>query len=329
MPDLTATPPTLSLMDERGSPAKTWTLTGGKTSFRVGRGQGNDIELDNQLVSRQHLILQVEENGRVNAVDLGSANGTTVNGLRLYAPTQLHSGDRLRVGGQAELVFLQEAPAASPVTGEGEDEQTVAFLTTGQVTVLICDIRRFTSLSERLGPGQVSEIVKSWSRQANALVLRHQGRIDKFIGDAAMAVWAGGGISPSQSVPLALACAVKIAEMTDKLSQALRPPLPWPLAIRAAINTGEAVLGNVGVDGNRDYSVIGDAVNVAFRLEGEASRRGLDILIGGQAAGFLDPGLVAACLSPCQCQLKGKSQPVAAQGGMFADLGRHLASGFS
>ncbi len=321
MPDLTATPPTLSLMDERGSPAKTWALAG-KTSFRIGRGKGNDIELDNHLVSRQHLILQVEENGRVNAVDLGSANGTTVNGLRLYAPTPLRSGDRLRVGGQAELVFLQEAPAASLVTGELEDEQTVAFLTTGQVTVLVCDIRRFTSLSERLGPGQVSEIVKSWSRQANALVLRHQGRIDKFIGDAAMAVWAGGGISPSQSVPLALACAVKIAEMTDKLSHALRPPLPWPLAIRAAINTGEAVLGNVGVDGNRDYSVIGDAVNVAFRL-------GLDILIGDQAAGFLDPGLVAACLSPCQCQLKGKSQPVSARGGMFVDLDRHLASGLA
>ena len=260
-------------------------------------------------------------------MDLGSANGTTVNGLRLYAPTPLRSGDRLRVGGQAELVFLQEAPAASLVTGELEDEQTVAFLTTGQVTVLVCDIRRFTSLSERLGPGQVSDIVKSWSQQANALVLRHQGRIDKFIGDAAMAVWAGGGISPSQSVPLALTCAVKIAEMTGKLSQTLRPPLPWPLAIRAAINTGEAVLGNVGVDGNRDYSVIGDAVNVAFRLEGEASRLGLDILVGDQAAGFLDPGLVAACLSPCQCQLKGKSQPVAAQGGMFIDLGRHLASG--
>ncbi len=321
MPDLTATPPTLSLMDERGSPAKTWALAG-KTSFRIGRGKGNDIELDNHLVSRQHLILQVEENGRVNAVDLGSANGTTVNGLRLYAPTPLRSGDRLRVGGQAELVFLQEAPAASLVTGELEDEQTVAFLTTGQVTVLVCDIRRFTSLSERLGPGQVSDIVKSWSQQANALVLRHQGRIDKFIGDAAMAVWAGGGISPSQSVPLALTCAVKIAEMTGKLSQSLRPPLPWPLAIRAAINTGEAVLGNVGVDGNRDYSVIGDAVNVAFRL-------GLDILIGDQAAGFLDPGLVAACLSPCQCQLKGKSQPVSARGGMFVDLDRHLASGLA
>jgi len=102
------------------------------------------------------------------------------------------------------------------------------------------------------------------------------------------------------------------------------PDLPWPLAIGAALNTGEAVIGNIGVDGNRDYTVIGDTINVAFRLEGLTSKLGVDLLIGNDTAALLDQRGLATYFSPCSYLVKGKSTPVVAHGCTFEQLHRYL-----
>lgn len=319
---ITIAPTSLSLLDGNGSVVKTWPLAGAKT-YRIGRANTNDIVLDNSWVSRQHAMLQIEENGTVNAMDMGSANGTLVNGHRIYAPTPLRSGDMIQIGGKSTLTFLQNYRIEPPTNPLDEDEQTVAFMTKTKVTVMICDIRKFTSLSEKIGDQKISKIIKTWSNQTNAIVENHGGHVDKFIGDAVMALWVGGE-SLGQMVHQALTCAGQIAAMTTQIGEKIGD-LPWPLAIGAAINTGEAVIGNVGVDGNRDHTVIGDAINVAFRLEGLTSTLGTDLLLGSETAAMLDQTLLSTYFAPCEYQVKGKSLPVTAHGCSFDQLQQYLA----
>jgi len=311
----------LSLLDENGAILETWPLTEKKT-YRIGRSKGNDILIDSSSVSRQHAMLQIEETGTVNVIDMGSANGTMVNGQRTYAPTALRSGDTIKIGGESLLRFNQDSPALHNQEASLADEQTVAFITKTQVTVLVCDIRRFTTLSEQIGDHRTSDIIRSWSQQANTIIKRHHGQVDKFIGDAVMAIWTADRAS-THNVNQALACAAHMAVMTKELGRK-KGALPWELQIGGAINTGEAAIGNIGVDGNRDYTVIGDTINIAFRLEDLTDKVGKDLLLGNDAAALLDSELLTAYFSPCRYSLKGKNTPVTAFGCTFEQLAQYL-----
>jgi len=314
-------PASISLIDENGSVVKSWRLEGKKT-FRIGRSDSNEITLNHTWVSRQHAMIQVEENGAFNALDMGSSNGTFVNGNRVYSPTRLRSGDLLRIGNKITLTFLQNSTVNQPEQEPNEEEKTVAFMEKEEITILICDIRDFTTLSEEIGDDKISEILKLWTQGTSKIVNQHKGSVDKFIGDAVMAIWSGSN-SVQQSVHAALSCALTISEFTQKIGSAL-PDLPRPLTIGAALNTGEAVIGNIGVDGNRDYTVIGDVVNIAFRLEGLTEKVGKELLLGQGTASYLDPNFMPNYFQTCKYLVKGKKDPVSALGCDFVSLKEYL-----
>jgi len=315
-------PASIYLRNDLGNIVKTWPLSGKKT-YRIGRTKDNDIVLTNNRASRQHAMLQVEENGSFNIIDLGSSNGTSVNGRRIHTPTKLRSGDLIQVGGEITLTFLEDRPEIpkSDLLPVDLEDQTVAFIQKEQVTVLICDIRNFTSLSEEIGDQKISDILKLWSTKTNQIIQHYQGTVDKFIGDAVMATWIGK-TSLQQSVHLALTCALKISDLTLELTEQI-PNLPRPLRVGGALNTGEAVVGNIGVDGNRDYTVVGDVVNITFRLEEETSKIGKDILIGNDAACQLND--THEFFTPCKYMVKGKKDPITAYSCDFEQLRKYLA----
>ena len=317
---ITSSPATLSLIDEKGSVVKTWRLEG-KRTFRIGRAKENEIILPNSWVSRRHSMLQIEANGVFNALDMGSANGTFVNGRRIHTPTPLRSGDLIKIGNRTTLTFLQDytIPKATDEDVD-DDEKTVAFLEKEQVTIMVCDIRGFTSLSEQLGARKISDFIKLWGRKVDEAVSANNGSVDKFIGDAVMAVWAGAECSTC--IHQAMRCVLQVAQITGTLAATI-PNRADPLRIGAAVNTGEAVIGNIGVDGNRDYSVIGDVVNVAFRLEGLTSKIGKDFLMGDETARHLRAD-AADYFEPCRYIVKGKKKPVTAHGSSFEALQRYL-----
>jgi adenylate cyclase len=311
------------LLNEQGNQIKDWPLAGKKT-YRIGRTKTNDIVLSNNRASRQHAMLQIEENGSFNIIDLGSSNGTSVNGRRIHTPTKLRSGDLIQIGGKSTLTFLQEGyekPVNKSPAADIE-EKTVAFLEKEQVTILVCDIRNFTSLSEEIGDEKISDILKIWATKTNKVIQHYHGNVDKFIGDAVMATWIGKA-SLQESVRLALTCALEISDLTMKIAEQL-PDLPRPLKVGGAINMGEAVVGNIGVDGNRDYTVIGDVVNITFRLEEETTKIGRDILIGSEAACQLND-LTDDTFTPCKYIVKGKKDPVTAYSCNFDELREYLA----
>jgi len=146
-------------------------------------------------------------------------------------------------------------------------------------TFLFTDVRGFTSLSEKLQPEEVTEIMNKALTVQVECVQRNGGMVDKFIGDACMAIF---------SAPLDLKDhedkAVKTAIEMQEAIKELNKELSHEIAIGVGVNTGTAVVGNMGSDTRFDFSAIGDCVNIAARLESGTKEAGVDILIGEDTA---------------------------------------------
>ena len=140
---------------------------------------------------------------------------------------------------------------------------------TGHVVVLVADVRNYTGMSEVLPNREFSELMSEWFRQAGDIIKRHNGTIDKFIGDAVMASWVVASKSdPSFEVNQALDAARGLIACAGVFSTRLAAQFPeHTFRIGVGLNIGEAMLGNVGTAENQSFTVVGDSVNVAFRLE--------------------------------------------------------------
>ncbi|MCE5195395.1 MAG: FHA domain-containing protein [Nitrospiraceae bacterium] len=125
------------------------------------------------------------------------------------------------------------------------------------ITVLFTDIRGFTQLSEKLGPAETASLLNEYFDIVTESVFKYKGSIDKFIGDAAMAVF-GAPCDDKNYTEMAVRAAIEIQEQIQKLNK---------MQIRIGINTGTAVIGNIGSTQRVEYTAIGDTVNIASRLE--------------------------------------------------------------
>jgi len=143
------------------------------------------------------------------------------------------------------------------------------------VTVLFADIRNFTSMSESLAPEAVVEVLNTYFTEMVDLVFAHQGALDKFLGDALMAVF-GVPVAVPEAASQAVACALAMHGRLQEMQAQGRTPIQ---GMRIGINTGEAIVGNIGSDKRMDFTVIGDVVNVAARLQELAKDLGADTLV--------------------------------------------------
>jgi adenylate cyclase len=138
-------------------------------------------------------------------------------------------------------------------------------------TFLFTDVRGFTAMSEKLEPEEVTKIMnKALTIQADA-VKKYGGMVDKYIGDAMMAIFNAPIDLPNHET-VAVLCAEEIQDNIKKADLGIE--------IGLGVNTGHAVVGNMGSDTRFDYSAIGDAVNLAARLESSTKEVGEDIVIG-------------------------------------------------
>jgi adenylate cyclase len=170
-----------------------------------------------------------------------------------------------------------------------------------EVSVLFADLAGFTSFSEGRDPREVSEMLNAYFGVAIPPIVRqYGGEIDRLIGDAIMATWGTRGDQPDHAERAVSAAAALQAE-TARIATA-HPD--WP-RFRAAVNSGEALVGVVGAESGRSYTVIGDTVNVAARLEGRAPTGG--VVVGGVTLRAV-PGLRATSLG--EIEVKGKRDPV-------------------
>jgi len=145
-----------------------------------------------------------------------------------------------------------------------------------EVTVLFADIRGFTALSEKRDPRQVVSILNSYFAIMANIILKNKGTLDKYIGDGLLAFF-GAPIAREEHAELAVNSAIEMISMLDVINKELM--LDVPLRIGIGIHSGEAVVGNIGSTRKMEYTIIGDTVNTASRVEGITKELQANILI--------------------------------------------------
>ena len=159
-----------------------------------------------------------------------------------------------------------------------EDVLKAEVGTRERLTILFSDIRGFTSISEQYEAEKVVDILNGYLSGMVDVIFEHEGTLDKFIGDAIMAFW-GAPIRVNDHGMRAVETAIDMMRQLEVINEGLKAKGMSPLSIGVGINTGDVILGNIGSEKKLDYTVIGDNVNLASRMEGLTKEYGCPILI--------------------------------------------------
>jgi len=214
---------------------------------------------------------------------------------------------------------------------------------TKEMTILFCDVRGFTATSERFkaNPQGLTDLINRLLTPLTDVILKRDGTIDKYMGDAIMAFW-NAPLDVADHAGRGIDAALEMFAAIDRFNARRRRKAEAagvgegfkPLRIGIGVNTGECVVGNMGSEQRFDYSVLGDAVNLASRLEGQSKAYGVGLVIGEATAAKAEGRFALVELD--KLAVKGKAegiriftalgaQAAAVDPGFLADAGRHDA----
>jgi adenylate cyclase len=198
------------------------------------------------------------------------------------------------------------------------------------VTILFSDIRGFTTISETLDAQELAELLNGYLTEMTRIIFRNQGTLDKYIGDAVMAIWGAPFDEPNHATKCCNAAVAMLARLAD-LQVAWREQKKPVLEIGIGINTGIASVGNMGSSLRHGYTAIGDVVNLSARLEGLNKEYGTRILASEfTRAQVTDEGIVFRELD--LIRVKGKLRPITLfevlGADVLADGGREMTALF-
>jgi adenylate cyclase len=272
-----------------------------KTVLTIGRDRNSDIVLPDLHASRNHALIRRIGQGDYYLIDSGSSNGSFINQQRVTTPRLLKDGDRITMG-RVEMEFNQTKKDEALVDSLSLQDTLISDTPEiQQITILVADIRGFTTLSEEVDIRTLTKLMNSWFHQVSDSILKHGGIVDKFIGDCVFARWESDQ-DQHKTVVQALSAASSINQITLKLNETFTD-IPEPIKIGVGINTGAASMG-IG----QDNTALGDAVNIAFRLESASKFLGTDIVMSETAYQHLPANFVEGRRQ--HVQVKGKRDPV-------------------
>jgi adenylate cyclase len=203
-----------------------------------------------------------------------------------------------------ELVDEMSKNPEQIVSMEGESRE---------MTILFSDVRGFTTISEGMDPKELSQLINEFLTPLSRVIFKHNGKVDKYMGDCIMAFWGAPKPDPEHARHAILAG----IEMQKTLHD-LQPHFKqrgWPeIHVGVGINTGRVSVGNMGSEVRVAYTVMGDAVNLASRLEGITKQYGVGVMVGENTKNAV-PDFVYRELD--QVRVKGKHEPIA----IFEPLG--------
>lgn len=177
-----------------------------------------------------------------------------------------------------------------------------------EITVLFSDIRGFTSFSEKHQPEEVVSLLNEYLGAMTEIVFAHEGTLDKFVGDAIMALW-GAPVGQPDHAERAARCALAMIAKLKELQAKWTAEGKYVIDIGIGINTGDMVVGNMGAEGKKmDYTVIGDNVNLGARLEGLTRKYNNHIIISEYTYEKIKDVVQATELD--SVTVKGKEKPV-------------------
>jgi len=175
------------------------------------------------------------------------------------------------------------------------------------LTVMFSDVRGFTSMSEGLDPEALVKLLNIYLSKMTEIVFKYGGTLDKYIGDAIMGVW-GAPLAQLDHAERACRAALEMVAALDDVRDVWDKLGGPPLSIGIGINTGPMVVGNIGSERRFDYTVIGDSVNLAARLEGTNKEYGTSIIISEDTYAAVKD--LFLCRELDRIQVKGKYQPI-------------------
>jgi adenylate cyclase len=239
-------------------------------SCSVGRAPFNHIVVTDDRASRRHALINLQGEHEHWLVDLGSSNGTLLNGRRVSRPTRLVHGDRIDIG--STVLFYRESDVpVGAVNGGTTDSPTILELRCEPCWMLVADIEGSTSLHVKFQPDQIPVLIGEWLSESKQLIEEHGGSINKFLGDGFFAYWQGRSGS--------------LRQICDALQTLKRFQQGSSLPFRFVLHHGEAYLGGISLG---EESLSGKEVNFVFRMEKLAAQLGCSRLLSAAAASFLE-----------------------------------------
>jgi len=213
--------------------------------------------------------------------------------------------DAVREQRQRERLGRYFSPEVAALLAERGEEEAPAE--EREVTILFSDLRGFTALSERLSGPEVVALLNEVDEELVGAVFEHGGTLDKYLGDGIMAYF-GAPLATPDHATRGVRCAIAMQDRLTELNRRRVARGEPPLCVGVGVHTGTAVLGDVGASRRREYTAIGDAVNVAARMQEATKREGVPILVSedtvrraGAALGFVPAGTL---------DLRGRAQPL-------------------
>ena len=238
----------------------------GKT-FSLGRAKDNNVVFTSAKVSRRHALVHAQGGAEFSLVDLGSSNGTHLNGRRVIQPVALQHGDVIQIGEQ-DLLFRLES--------DGHDEEQI-YVTETQMTVrdvkemtcwfLVLDIENFVKLSSELPSEGLARTVGTWLADCQRIIEGHGGTLSKFLGDGMLVYW-NTKFCDRKNI-------VEALNALRFMQTRREPPFRW------ALHIGNAVFGSTAAAG--ELSALGQDLNFLFRMERIAATHGFSCALS-QAA---------------------------------------------
>ena len=238
----------------------------GKT-FSLGRAKDNNVVFTSAKVSRRHALVHAQGGAEFSLVDLGSSNGTHLNGRRVIQPVALQHGDVIQIGEQS-LVFRLETPR----TPEEQLYVTEAQMTVRDVNELTCwfllmDIENFVQLSSDVPAQELARMVGAWLAECQRVIESHGGTLSKFLGDGVLVYWSERFCDPAK--------VVEALNVLESMQTRRQPPFRW------ALHFGKAVFGAAAANG--ELSALGQDLNFLFRMERLGAAQGFPSLISQEA----------------------------------------------
>ncbi|HAB18516.1 MAG TPA: adenylate/guanylate cyclase domain-containing protein [Verrucomicrobiota bacterium] len=236
----------------------------------IGRSSGNEVPLSDDRISRRHALIQLQGRQEYYVSDLGSANGTFLNGRRLTQRTRLFHGDRLSLG-DSSFNFHQPYGPARPRPEHSLTAATLGEVRTHHCWLLVADVEGSTQMARRLPPERVPVVMQHWFDSCRQVIEAAGGCLNKYTGDGFLAYW----IDRPGSAAL-----VSGALRELNLRRSRSEP-----QFRMALHHGEVAIGGVGMPGEEGLS--GAAVNFTFRMEKLAGALKCSSLISAPARTLL------------------------------------------